>query len=172
MISIRPNWCMKIATGEKRVEIRSTAPKCELPIDCYIYCCRGDIKNKPFFLKGQVANGKVIGKFTLKKIDEFVNGLNWEYLKNGKKATYSDFETILQPSCLTEDDLRNYVDDLSFYGWHIDNLELFDRPIQLNEFNRCLLGRKNCEMKKCDGKKCPAFIPIKNAPQSWGYIEI
>ena len=38
MISIRPKWCEKIASGEKTIEVRKTRPKLETPFKCYIYC--------------------------------------------------------------------------------------------------------------------------------------
>lgn len=38
LISIRPKWCEKIASGEKSVEIRKTKPKIEAPFKCYIHC--------------------------------------------------------------------------------------------------------------------------------------
>lgn len=31
LISIRPKWCEKIASGEKTVEVRKTKPKLETP---------------------------------------------------------------------------------------------------------------------------------------------
>ena len=41
MISIKPKWVAKILNGEKTIEIRKTMPKCDLPIDVYIYCTWG-----------------------------------------------------------------------------------------------------------------------------------
>ena len=41
MISIRPQWCEKIASGEKTIEARKTKPKLETPFKCYIYCDKG-----------------------------------------------------------------------------------------------------------------------------------
>ena len=38
LISIRPEWCAKIASGEKTIEVRKTRPKLETPFKCYIYC--------------------------------------------------------------------------------------------------------------------------------------
>ena len=38
MLSIRPKWCEKIASGEKTIEVRKTKPKLETPFKCYIYC--------------------------------------------------------------------------------------------------------------------------------------
>lgn len=36
LLSIRPEWCEKILSGEKTVEIRKTRPKLEPPFKCYI----------------------------------------------------------------------------------------------------------------------------------------
>ena len=33
LISIRPQWCEKIASGKKTIEVRKTAPK-EVPFKC------------------------------------------------------------------------------------------------------------------------------------------
>ena len=38
LISIKPKWCEKIASGEKTIEIRKTRPKLDTPFTCYIYC--------------------------------------------------------------------------------------------------------------------------------------
>lgn len=40
MLSIRPKWCDRIATGEKTIEIRKSKPKLEPPFKCYIYCTK------------------------------------------------------------------------------------------------------------------------------------
>lgn len=40
LISIRPEWVRKILNGSKTVEIRKTAPKCGVPVRCYIYQLR------------------------------------------------------------------------------------------------------------------------------------
>ena len=39
LISIRPQWCEKIASGKKTIEVRKTAPK-EVPFKAYIYCSK------------------------------------------------------------------------------------------------------------------------------------
>jgi hypothetical protein len=36
LISIRPKWCEKIASGEKTIEVRKTKPKLLTPFKCYI----------------------------------------------------------------------------------------------------------------------------------------
>lgn len=45
MISIRPEWCKKIMSGEKTVEVRKTKPNLKTPFKCYIYCTAGTGKN-------------------------------------------------------------------------------------------------------------------------------
>ena len=48
LISINPKWCEKIASGEKTIEVRKTAPK-EVPFKCYIYMTQGSYKNLGLF---------------------------------------------------------------------------------------------------------------------------
>ena len=38
LMSIRPEWCEKIANGKKTIEVRKTRPKLETPFKVYIYC--------------------------------------------------------------------------------------------------------------------------------------
>ena len=40
LISIQPKWVEKIASGEKTIEVRKTAPKLQTPFKCYIYCTK------------------------------------------------------------------------------------------------------------------------------------
>ena len=67
MLSIRPKWVEKIASGEKTIEVRKTWPKLQTPFKCYIYCTKpkyphddtdcvlNDI-NQPFVLGAGDAN--------------------------------------------------------------------------------------------------------------------
>lgn len=175
LISIRPEWVAKILNGEKTIEIRTTIPKCELPIDVYIYCTHGyslthltndatrfcvhqfkddDKKIKcvgTSELDGPL-NGKVVAKFTLNKIENFVNGMNELELEwDGKpdaEYDYFAYEKALEKACLTYEEADKYCPDQSFYAWHISNLEVFDEPKELGDFG------------------------IKKAPESFCYIEI
>jgi len=141
LISIRPEWVAKILNGEKTIEIRKSAPKCDLPIDVYIYCTKGDknylmlrnIVNDPFTL----INGKVVGKFRLKRIDCLRFG--WEH------NPY--FSGIGSATCLSVKETKSYLGGKTGYLWHISDLEIFDEPIPL------------------------AALGAESAPQSWVYIE-
>lgn len=56
LISIRPEWVAKILNGEKTIEIRKNMPKCELPIDVYIYCSKGKSLRQCEFSSYEYAN--------------------------------------------------------------------------------------------------------------------
>lgn len=43
VLSIRPQWCEKITSGEKTIEVRKSAPK-EVPFKAYIYCTKANKK--------------------------------------------------------------------------------------------------------------------------------
>ena len=91
LISIRPEWIVKILNGEKTIELRKSYPKCELPCKVYIYCTKqgrplvyGDVPCNSGFIEKytQTYNyskeyvdkiwgnlqGKVLAEFTLNKI--------------------------------------------------------------------------------------------------------
>ena len=67
MLSIRPKWCEKIASGEKTIEVRKTRPKLETPFKCYIYETQGWWKRDG--LRAFRLGGRVIGEFTCDRID-------------------------------------------------------------------------------------------------------
>ena len=154
LISIKPKWVAKILNGEKTIEIRKTCPEVfkrlkpyeGCSIEVYIYCTKEDnlccikridrdryvcgkdfdLRDFPHLSSGYDGKGKVVAKFTLRKVDEFVNGCKM----NKESPNFNDYKkyNLLERACLSEDELDNYVEDLSFFAWHISNLEIFDKP--------------------------------------------
>ena len=177
LISIRPEWVAKILNGDKTIEIRKTMPKCDLPIDVYIYCTKGkpnvtdirDIDGKPYYcVIGEEynpnLNGKVVAKFTLREVERFVQGLNeaeYEHLPNFalKDYDYYGLEDLMEKACLNDEEINKYAPDLSFYAWHISDLVIFDEPKNITEFS---------EPYECG--ELP--IPLTRAPESWRYVEV
>ena len=100
LISIRPEWCEKIVTGQKTIEVRKTRPKMNPPFKCYIYKC---------------GNGKVIGEFLC---DEIIN-------INGAGRIPSD---AARPTCLKPAELHQYLGAATGFGWHISDLRVYDHP--------------------------------------------
>lgn len=79
LISIRPKWCEKIASGEKTIEVRKSAPK-EVPFKGYIYCTKTKNKWSLCDYEGAYQNSEgeivyaqqhIIGEFICDKVENF-----------------------------------------------------------------------------------------------------
>lgn len=155
MMAIRPEWCMKIISGEKTAEVRKKAPNQSVPYKVFIYCSLTGkyllyrsietgkyriTENKPSqeaLLRNNghtILNGTVIGEFTCKSIlyDEDVNlGI----LPRG-------FET-----CLSDEDLVRYAGfDKKLFYLRISDLVIYRQPREL------------------------AVFGLTRPPQSWQYV--
>lgn len=202
LISIRPEWVADILDGEKTIEIRKTAPKCELPIDVYIYCTEPHAKEvlslfvadaRPLFdgraaefierkrvdapgMRWSICNGKVVAKFTLNKIENFINGMNELELEwDGKpdaEYDYFAYEKALDKACLTYEEADKYCPDQSFYAWHISDLEIFDKPKELSDFRSLSKTYHHDHESMVDYYERKEARRLKRAPQSWRYVEV
>ena len=110
---------------------------------CYIMCAKNDYSEDNFL------NGKIVAKFMLNKIEN----IGKKYANQPKGNHFYD---VLKASCLTVEDLENYSyvplekrksDFPDLYAWHIEKLEIFDKPKKLSE------------------------LGLKRAPQSWCYAK-
>ena len=172
MISIRPKWCQKIASGEKTIEVRKTKPNLETPFKCYIYCAQsGDVRR----LVGE--RGKVIGEFVCDRIDRLVrvgfdgSGEPAKYCICNSEMSVWPMDGICEDACLTKEELEKYLGGYEGYGWHISDLKIYDTPKDLSKFSRPF---ENCIDKVCDEFGCASCKNgghIKHPPQSWCYVE-
>lgn len=151
-------------------------------------------------------SGKVIGSFICDKITRYESEFwdddtyeriqePWEPLDFEEYGEY-EYDTIgengvfcgkghsfSEKSCLTWKELRKYIGKgiKNFYGWHISEPKLFDKPKELSElavYGKCA---KECsEYDICikydsveSRFECPDFLrmPLKRAPQSWCYVD-
>ena len=127
LISIKPKWVAKILNGEKTIEIRKTMPKCDLPIDVYIYCTKSNYLG---FISNRYI-GKVVAKFTLDKVEEIkAKYIGFAYYYTPNLETLG----IMMSSCLEKKELFEYLKYDKGYAWHISNLVIFDKPKELSEF--------------------------------------
>ncbi len=194
LLSIKPKFCELIASGKKTVEIRKNRPKIDVPFKVYIYCTKGDaplvygspvpnyIEENLVTTSGysrkeaerifDVYNGKVIGEFVCDNINKF--------------RVFSDSIISSMPfdieaeSCLTLNNINNYIGTgISGYAWHISDLVIYDKPKDLDEFEKpCSHDCRNCkywysgspidyEPPCCEWEDCVITRP----PQSWCYVE-
>ena len=157
MLSIRPEWCEKIASGEKTIEVRKTRPKkLKNPFKCYIYCTQGRDARR---LRGSW--GKVIGEFTC---DGFWIG-----------SPRNTNPIFCMAACMDGFDTEKYAKDKILYGWHIADLKIYDTPRELGELRRACTNSWYCEScamrRENDGACGNESLQIKHAPQSWCYVE-
>lgn len=195
LLSIKPKYVELIASGEKTIEVRKTAPQ-EVPFKAYIYesrngghrCKHCNEKDScysyaPKNVGCYNGSGKVIGEFICDRIDEYKYvycdhpeigypvgydcGDNW----------YDIDDEDLQKACLTEEEFKRYGNGKPLYGWHISDLKIYDRPRNLSEFRKSgfmteeewlfnLYPNTHCHYEAWAKK-----FEITCAPQSWMYIE-
>lgn len=186
LISIRPQWVEKIASGQKTIEVRKTAPQ-EVPFKCYIYCT---FPKKPAYTlwlnRGTenkfLADGKVIGEFICDKVfllHPYTYDSGSADLEHRKFIqTFeggSKENEIFAATCLTQDEMFDYIGAGNYgFGWHISDLKIYDKPKELSEFYKPCSQSKNLD---CDWLRnhnvcsCSEKKLITRAPQSWQYIE-
>lgn len=186
LISIQPKWVEKIANGEKTIEVRKSAPKCEVPFKGYIYVTKG----KPYLYRVDDDNNFELTNTLRPKVDVYVKDYNEQ---NGKvigeficdKVMYLTplglrgfemREKILKLICLTNDDLNAYGGLKTLYGWHISDLKIYDKPKELSEFFKPCPTKEKGDCLSCDcladndyGGVCTNNLT--RVPQSYMYVE-
>lgn len=206
MISIKPQWCELITQGKKTVEVRKTKPKLKTPFKCYIYETKGLYRGSGDCLFRGL--GKVIGEF----VCDFINEYTAEFVKGDYyediRQIFDEGETIIasnedenlnncflcNKSCLTFDEIKKYIGynfhEKPFYGWHISDLVIYDKPKALYEFNKlCTDPYQYCQGCKHGLVQCPSYVEtyedlagccydtvclnqLQKPPQSWCYVEV
>lgn len=158
LISIRPKWIEKIASGEKTIEVRKTAPK-EVPFKAYIYETKeskrrylDDRFNSFLDNKSHYTDmGKVIGEFVCDKVYLIKN--------QGSRSSVADEEQsvtneIARQGCLDYDDMVSYLGNKDGYGLHITDLKIYDNPKELREFYYC------CKEMKANEPRAGKYISL------------
>lgn len=155
MLSIRPEWCEKIAQGKKTVEIRKTRPKLQPPFKCYIYCTE---KGRPLVYGDVRCWGGYREEYTqtygyskeeAQKIWDVYNGhVMGEFVCDFILDVHPPYGGKTEGTCLEARELYAYAgENPLLYGWHISKLEIYETPENLSTFCR------------------------SHPPQSWFYVE-
>lgn len=156
LVSVRPEWCVKICNEmgkdekgkpiyEKELEVRKSKPA-NVPFLAYIYETKGRYVKSIHgaHTKYGYGRGKIIGEFVCDRVEDFSK---WKY----------DYSSLLRHICLYAatdySELDRYLKgEKKGYGWHISDLVIYDKPKDLKEF-------LTCEKK------------LSRPPMSWQYVE-
>ena len=156
MKSVSPRICEKVVNGDCTILVSKTAPKCEVPFKCYIYCTKSrDNEIYKRYKVDDIKSGKVIGEFVCDKVfllhPYTYDGGNADRERRKLIQTFegsSKENEILAATCLTQDEMFDYIGADNYgYGWHISGLKIYGNPKELSEFG------------------------LTRPPQSWCYIE-
>ena len=183
-------------------------------------------ENEKTFCKFPQGSGKVIGEFVCDEIgtyeiegfdknntlyqsirrhiydEEFEHTLSFTEFSNDMEQDEIPEEGLLKQSCLTFEEIAEYIigdkefNFYTFYGWHISNLVIYDKPKELGGF---IIADKEA-LKQCEYRERvyqnPDYVngawlfggcvchkgeidwccdckrkPLKRPPQSWCYVE-
>ena len=197
LLSVKPEWVAKILNGEKTIEVRKLFPK-DYVGWVYIYCCKNDnlcriskipqdryicgkdfdTRDFPHLSSGYDGKGKVVARFWCDKVREIYNyetisrelTIGEITFRSYDRKIYNEKE-LCKKSCLSSEELYDYLNDQNGYAIHISKLEIFDKPKELCEFKRCI-GKIGCYdiFSKEEWDK-PIYDALTKAPQSYMYIE-
>lgn len=164
LMNFKPKEVQKILKGEKTLVISKTMPKCELPIDVYVYCAKGkgseksptlcvlsdyDYENFAILPYDYVLNawndsidcfgildGLIVAKFTLKEVVGFkVDDKEIDTI-NLDNITRLCFEekSLEDLTQVSYEEMAKYLNGKKGYLWYIDNLEILKSKLELNDF--------------------------------------
>lgn len=138
LISIHPEWAEKILNGEKTIEIRTWIPK-DYVGWVYVAITKDNYKNHLYKKDGvwtltdkhifHYPYKNICGKVAFRFWYESYQTIKWE--QNYYEYVAHD---LLLNACLTNEQVKKYGKGRTLYAWHIDNLEVFDKPKELSEF--------------------------------------
>lgn len=162
-------------------------------IDVYCYCTKGtpiiwfdkglakyielpDWKFKNWSFRDDSINGLIPCKFTLKKVDKV-----WHHpgkklyaaqnMKDLMDGYYIDVESYVPDAgikaCLTDDEIDEYANGKSILALRITDLEIFEMPMELENFCKINLAEDKTAIDTRNIKAdCEANLSLTKAPQS------
>ena len=180
LTSIRPEHLVNILNGDKPFELRSVCPNIELPCIALLYCC----KSSKYLLDWDYQNGKKTWFLWDKRKHKYP--LKHEQLDNGKvlaKCVMTEcidwhnysWQEVCRLGCVSDQQLRDYAKNKkNIYLWHLENIEIFDKPKDISNFYTTHLDKTIPELFD-NSIQLPNGVwvkPLTRAPQSWCYVEV
>lgn len=192
LISIQPQHVYNILIGKKTLELRKSVPK-NFEGWVYIYCTKTkpylydrlsndykwaldmkeyqgriphkyELNSSEYFNQFDRLNGTVVARFWFDEYDKLL------YVKDRfYERSYEWCYKKQRKSCLTDEQIHLYGKGKDLYAWHINKLEVFDKPMFLSELYGDFAFSDTDEY----GRQHTPFhipIPLKRPPQSWMYV--
>lgn len=156
LASLKPYYYYLVGEGIKKIEVRKNMPKASDWDKEVLFYMSKDVKSfakipKDFQEKYRKHFGKVGMQFVCDWITKITPNCD---IKGSVNQYIHGYPAILGDDCLSFQEMKAYLGNKNGYSWHISELKIYDKPKELNEF------------KNLKGEL------IKNAYQSWGYINV
>lgn len=187
-ISVKSTYGKLILTKEKLIEVRKSIPK-DFTGPVYIYIT----KAKPYlnYVDGKYilskyrqneVNGKVVARFWYDEHSIYPYGEfpypsgyedfdgNWVDTTEKVDESYGISVGELKRTCLEYEDLEEYGNKRTLYGWHIKNLEIFETPQKLDRFMTMSNEEAGARNLAYLSGKWSYLHTLKIPPQSWRYV--
>lgn len=189
LISKSPQKALNILTGKATLDLNKNVPENYVGW-VYMYITKGKPylyrvidSNVKFMLrdwKDKIAlNGRIVARWWHDEYDTLEyrkknDVLMWDdnyyyYTGNG---VYNNLECMLYELQLEHQQVFDYGKGKDLYAWHIKELEIFDKPMELGEFQN-YLPKANDIPESCITSSWQIYHqPLTKAPQSWQYVYI
>ena len=156
MLSIKPKWVAKILNGEKTIELRK-----RFPLNyrgwVYLYCTKGKEKLMRWYngkfntnYGGDIWNCKVVARFWCDNVEKIDGNV-------GHPKIYVN-------ACIDDKEACEYANGKPLFAIHISQLEIFDKPKEISDFELWHSMEDDWEGKR-------VVWTLYKAPQSWCYCE-
>lgn len=142
MLSVRPEWAEKIASGKKTMELRIRVPLKPTPFPLALYCTRREqcVIQLPGGWEADVS-GMVFGEAVCSAI---YYALEWRISPGNVEPVV--YRKITNAACVSDDELYAYARARNVYAIGMINVRVFAIPRELRDYG------------------------IDTAPQSWCYF--
>lgn len=180
LASLKPYYYYLIGERKKTIEVRKSPLK-NLPQDIAFYMSKDEKSFTKIPKEFQEKYRKHFGKIGMRVVcDEVEEFHEWELSPQGKFADFERerLENFLTAACLSEEEVVRYRENLPYfkplYGWHMSNLNVYDKPKELSEFY-APCKKPSCIM--CDWEReydvcaCGYKKPLTRPPQSYMFVE-
>lgn len=164
LMSIRPQWCDLIFSGDKVIELRKTRPKLLdilTTFKVFVYETMARLEEPWMDEDGHMiwrGSGTIVGEFVCNRIYQIdcdsagifshysvdpVENRVYEYLDLFPDSPHAPMHN----TCVTKSEFLDYANGKQVYGWEIEGAKRYKTPIDLSTFG------------------------LIRQPQSWCYVE-